>query len=73
MRTKNIVWMAHVPPVDRTSKESPKRSYKRTMNDEIHRNAAEIRSVCKVRLDCGLSCRNCEYYQTKYCTHKAGE
>jgi hypothetical protein len=71
--TSYTAWKAKISPVDQTSKERKIRKYSKPKNEDVHRNAAEIRSVCKVRLKCGLSCRNCEYYKTKYCTHKAGE
>lgn len=71
--TRYTAWKAKISPVDKTSTERPIKSNKKPLSEFVHRNAAEIRSVCKVRLECGLSCRNCEYYKTKYCTHKAGE
>ena len=58
----------------------PKNRKKRTQfvqkeinaNPEKHMSKRDQESVCAVRKSAGLNCRNCKYYQHKYCLYDQG-
>lgn len=41
-------------------------------NPDVLMSKRDQESVCAVRTSAGLSCRNCKYYQHKYCLYDQG-
>jgi len=55
-------------------RKAAQRAYKQSFdtNPDLAMSKTDQESVCAVRTSAGLPCRNCKYYQHKYCLYDQG-